>query len=271
LTCHVASIVALICIVGCASSQQQQGKAANEGDERTTNPPPSVVASPEQGQPANNGAGTTDQSPHWYDFLTSSVAADWAIVIVAGLTGLVVGWQAWETRKAANAARRSAVAGQLAQRTSRVIERAYLDVHGFAMSGDVLKPKFRFQISNTGNTPAKVTHSVFGVMIAPTLDAGTVNWDPADAPQGIAPGTLIYKGHPAHLMVQGLISQTQHDQLVSGACHLYIFGKVVYSDRFGVTHHRYFTANYVHAIAEWSMPPDGRNDEEDEPQRQNRQ
>ncbi len=42
---------------------------------------------------------TTIERTHWW------IKPDWWLVIIAGLTGMFIGWQGWETRKAADASR----------------------------------------------------------------------------------------------------------------------------------------------------------------------
>jgi len=72
------------------SSQQGQGRASSTDD---------------QGSAAKQDA-TKNETPHWY------ASPEWILVIVGSFTFIVIGWQAWATRIAAEATRVAAVATQ---------------------------------------------------------------------------------------------------------------------------------------------------------------
>jgi hypothetical protein len=72
------------------SGQQGQGRASSADD---------------SGSAAKQDA-TKREMPHWY------ASPEWILVIVGSFTFIVIGWQAWETRRAAEASRDAAVATQ---------------------------------------------------------------------------------------------------------------------------------------------------------------
>ena len=57
----------------------------------------------DQDKPCSNSptGNASIERPHWWS------ASEWWLVLIAGLTGCVIGWQSWETRKSAHAAKMS--------------------------------------------------------------------------------------------------------------------------------------------------------------------
>jgi len=77
--------------------------------------------------------------------------SNWALVVVAGITGYVIWMQAVETRRAAKAAEQS-----IAQQGEhfRLEQRAWVGASGEIIERDGAVIKFRIIIKNTGPTPA---------------------------------------------------------------------------------------------------------------------
>ena len=112
-------------------------------------------------QPAEN------KSPHWY------ASPEWILIIVGCITALVIGWQSYETRKAATAATRAVKAtersighmeeaNRISRENMQAGQRAYiafpmLDFQTLRVADDTGTPiafQFRLAVENTGNTPA---------------------------------------------------------------------------------------------------------------------
>jgi hypothetical protein len=86
---------------------------------------------------------------------------DWWLVIVAALTGCVIGWQSWETRKAAKGAEKGAQAALLNAQALINAERGRLIV-------TYTKPgtqKFRFEAKNISRKPALLTYAYIWVSV----------------------------------------------------------------------------------------------------------
>src|ERR1700685_3476713 len=88
-------------------AQNGSAKDADSPTSQKTNQAPPSVPAPYQ---VNNQWISTEaqpaskQSPHWYE------SPEWVLVIVGCITFLVIGWQSFETRRAATATRDAAVA-----------------------------------------------------------------------------------------------------------------------------------------------------------------
>lgn len=86
---------------------------------------------------------TENKPPHWYE------SPEWMLVIVGGITAFVIGWQSWETRKAAQAIANN--------------ERAWIlvtmgDLPEFTPNHDVLEILYVIPtLKNYGRTPAIIT------------------------------------------------------------------------------------------------------------------
>jgi hypothetical protein len=121
--------------------------------------PASIVANGEQSQPkAGNEHGEADSVPpgrdapfKWPQWMHDST---WWLVIVAGCTGLVIGWQAWETRKAAQGAQVAADAARLNAQAFINAERPWILVKAEPSK----RREFGWELIavNKGRTPAEV-------------------------------------------------------------------------------------------------------------------
>ena len=83
---------------------------------------------------------------------------EWWLVIIAGLTGFMIGWQSWETRKAAQA---GAAQANTAARSARAFinkERSRLFL------AHEITPEFEVTVMavNRGQSPAHVTYKFVG-------------------------------------------------------------------------------------------------------------
>jgi hypothetical protein len=149
-------------------------------------------ANGEQGQTnAGNDKGKPDSVSHrWYASLKWPQwmqDSNWWLVIIAGLTGCVVGWQSWETRKAAKATQQSvdAITGQTELLKASVTvaeknvdafinkERAWVFVMGKVTDGLVVT----LYAENRGQSPARV---VSGFFDCETVDRSTISFKAPD-------------------------------------------------------------------------------------------
>ena len=113
------AVLAAGAFLAIASAAAQPDKTADKNNQHTPNSQPAVVAAPPEKQRDGSADQTKTSSypPSWYAPLQKP---DWWVVIVAGLTGIVIGWQSFETRRAATATERSIRA---VRRQSRLMER----------------------------------------------------------------------------------------------------------------------------------------------------
>src|SRR5580704_12545230 len=93
--------VMLSCLAVHLSSQPNKSTRAGQQRIQQQNPPETatVVKNCQCASPANSA---TNKSPRWY------ATPEGALVIVGICTFLVIGWQSWETRRSADAAKKSA-------------------------------------------------------------------------------------------------------------------------------------------------------------------
>jgi len=92
---------------------------------------------------------SANTSQRWY---ASLQRPDWWVVIVAGITGGFICWQSWETRRAANAARKQS---EIATDTARRQLRAYLCVsESLVKFTDDGCLEGQVYVKNGGQTPA---------------------------------------------------------------------------------------------------------------------
>jgi hypothetical protein len=84
---------------------------------------------------------------HWW------IVPDWWLVIVAGATGGVIGWQSWETRKAAQGAKETAEATLQSVRMQEAGMKQWVELDGWKseVMPDSKELAISFQVSNPTN------------------------------------------------------------------------------------------------------------------------
>lgn len=100
--------------------------------------------------------GSQQQPTHWY------ASPEWALVIVGIITFLFVGWQSWETRGSASAARRAVIAAlrpKLILRGIRLIPGEWIEVSGKSEFRDSTTWQVECLIANTGGSNAEIIQS----------------------------------------------------------------------------------------------------------------
>jgi hypothetical protein len=171
---------------------------------------------------------------------------EWLALIGLG-TGLVVGWQAWETRKAANSAERSASVAEktaiLAERSMVLLNRAYVDVADWTLASvdpDVpmkipLYFFIRFGITTASPTPA-VIDSV--ELISPTA-----------AIQGGPVGVMVSQRFVlSHTLTLGPLTKEQQERLLKPgeAIRVEVVGRIRYRDIFNKPRSRSFARVFTY-------------------------
>jgi len=142
-TILLCAVAFTLCLVGkpnqvSASYQQESGQQGQGGASGTDNP-----------SSATKQDATKNETPHWY------TSPEWILAIVGSFTFVVIGWQAWETRRSADAASEAAKAALLNAQAVINSERAWID-------GEIIHRQqvgincSALNVSNHGKTPAKL-------------------------------------------------------------------------------------------------------------------
>lgn len=161
--------------------------------------------------------------------------SNWWLVIIAGLTGGVIGWQSFETRKSAKAAMLNAQALIDA-------ERPWL-VANFTKSQEETIPekgflRFNWEVKNVGRTPARLTFAaarvVFNIDKEPLPDAPDYGEpDYTFTERTLVPGgTLAFLSH-WYERKDGKYRRLYQTEDVTALDLLVGFGCVKYQDTFG--------------------------------------
>jgi hypothetical protein len=217
-----------------AAQQQPAPTAANAPNKQPnsdTNQP-----KPSGNPPAGN---TPIERPQvwWHD-------SNWALVLIGLITAGVIGWQSWETRKAAEAGAESARAALLSAHASVNAERAQLLFVTKKLKGDRHgKAIFEIWVKNFGKTPARLVgwrpqNEVF-VSDAKNLPIPPV-YDGLYAIEGylIPQGEILVASYdpfqPGHMVQRIAVSKT--DNIGVHEVQAVVYGQVEYLD--GITHDR---------------------------------
>ena len=173
--------------------------------------------------------GISSSPDRWY---TSLKHPDWWVVIIAGITGIFVCWQSWETRKAANAARRQS---EIASDTAKRQLRAYLCIdQSLVKLTDDGCMEGQLNLRNAGQTPAYKVRCWYRPIFREFPLAGTVERPPSDL--FIATGVIPPQNHQIliakRIPPQGPILAA----VETGEAAYYIYGEAAYQDIFGDSH-----------------------------------
>jgi hypothetical protein len=146
-------LIRLVSIAVLALSVSGQPKNAS-GDKHPTSdkqqPAPVTTYAHDSNCCTTQASQKPDTKPtRWY---ASLERPDWWIVILAALTGGFVGWQAWETRKASDAAAKQASIQREMLRPRLTVSNFVNDVYGEAAIGK--RVFIALKISNSGGMPA---------------------------------------------------------------------------------------------------------------------
>lgn len=202
------------------------------------------------------------------------------LIAATAITLGIIGWQAWETRKSAGAAKQSADAAKTSAQAARdalMLNRPFLElINGRVenlrwLDGPPAELQIRFDIYNYGQTAARIDYVERRVSLLGEPDAVIENTD--EIGMMVAPGACT----PLAIYVGGLGAEEQ--ALYASAekrLLLETTGRIVYVDQFGETHRRRFgwICQCSHNADRTMIHPldtPGHNDEEGWGQKRNEQ
>lgn len=178
--------------------------------------------------------------------LEAASRPDWLLVVVGMITAVVIGWQAWETRKAAEATKASVEAGKdTAKRQLRAYLAVVIGPAVFQERREDPKPDLMFEASpllvNTGQTPAhKISFVVKAAVLPVPLPKEVGLSETGDSGVG---ETILGVQHSASMgaVVNGFCrDEDVEDVKASNGKALYVWGLVTYEDVFGEKHETRF-------------------------------
>jgi hypothetical protein len=169
-----------------------------------------------------------DPATPWYKI------PEWWLCILGAPTLLIVGWQSWETRKAAKAGSESAKAALLNAQAVINAERPWILIRGQAFE---VKDVSSVVATNCGRTPAKITTiSLDSWKIVPSntdLPLRPIYQTPTSLPTPIVllPEGTTYVYTLSELDVRRIChTDLQWNRVQSGEDMLYVFGVIYYED-----------------------------------------
>lgn len=118
------------------------------------------------------GNATAERPPWWS-------TSDWWLVVIAGLTGCVIGWQSWETRKAANAANSNIQAVIYAERAwmlPKIDQPKYEDVLLLNEKAENWVLPIEVKITNRGQTPGIAVRAAYEYSSERIVDPAKESW-----------------------------------------------------------------------------------------------
>jgi hypothetical protein len=241
----------------CVSAQSNRDVGTNQQPARQEQPViHPATGGQAQAKAADNqgkaGEDTSLERPYWW------AQSDWWLVVIAGVTGLVIGWQAWETRKSARGAQEAAQASERSARAQMDADRAWVivSVHGqpeHPLTKQLFLgviPDLVLELQVFGNTPAKITSEKIRCHVVgakdttlppkPTLDL-TPDYSQcrefADGPVTLPPGHKFLRNICLEF-VSGADVMAQVVAVAHGQAVWCCYGKIEYEDAFkrkGVT------------------------------------
>ena len=246
------AITAIATFLAVAPAAPQPDKTADKDNQHNPNSQPEKQANRDANQ-----SKTSPDPPKWYAPLQKP---DWWVVIVAGLTGIVIGWQSFETRRAAAATERSIRAvrrqSRLMERQTEILERSVAVAERAADSAanaerarlviEYSTPEpFVLEIKayNSGRSSARLTFTWVQfrnlkwdehLPDAPPYDPTDDDW--MDTERWVLPGkstSLLFKDAMSVLDVSknGIFySPQEHDDLVDCKTRIWVFGFIRYLD-----------------------------------------
>ena len=199
------------------------------------------------------------ESSHWW------ADSAWWLVIIAGVTGIFIGWQAWETRKAANSAQDTAKAALTQAEYLAASERAWMVVR---IEGESIPPVtresilydksdmspvrtgFEARMTNRGKTPAYLIESGHQGVIMPHNESLPAIAGPYED-RGVEKGILKWEGDGLPLQPNADILKSflgtwckDAGKLQSGSDVLWVYGYVIYRDAFKQQRETYYCVRW---------------------------
>jgi hypothetical protein len=185
------------------------------------------------------------------------MSPEWALAIVGIITCFVIGWQSWETRRSAKAARDSIVLTfrpKLIIRGIALIPGNYIPVTGGPQTEDGAKP-FRIEcvIANVGGTTAHITESNLTIFVPADERDGLPTFPPySDARDSLGRSFATKPGeHQERLVALGQRDASRFTMLrvltnggATGPGNIFCFGFIQYRDKIGTSRRSAFCRHY---------------------------
>jgi hypothetical protein len=197
----------------CEGQQRSRPGAKGPATENHKGRPPAVeVPYQIQNQWVQTEATAREkESPPWYK------SSEWVLVIVGTGTFLVIGWQSWETRSAAQAAKAS-VAAMIASERSWIVIR----VESHAQNEII------FRAANVGKTAATIISVWSKPLIAPRSEALAIPGDEET-------GESMISTPPTFLPTEATCGvyytkEVAPKAVVNGFSMMYFYGRIRYRD-----------------------------------------
>jgi hypothetical protein len=175
--------------------------------------------------------------------------SNWALVLVAIVTAGVIGWQSWETRKAAEAAKEAADAARENSKALMDSTRAWVTVEpdewhpslrifdGRVSTGHQ-RHQIRVHVKNRGQTVARLGNAALKYILfngslgeLPTEPEYTWMENSVEVilpPENIAPHGFFTQS--TSLEPSEFIQQEDYDRLLAGKAFLFVYGCVLYKN-----------------------------------------
>jgi hypothetical protein len=152
-------IVAVAALLAAFAVTAQPNKTAGGKEDPAPDKNPAIVlTAPEHQSDRNADKRKADSdSPYWYAPLEKP---DWWVLSVAIVTGVIICWQSWETRKAAQAANKSIEVSKTKERAKLLLSPQPLN----PVVGAI--PEAKLLITNVGESNALIGLSISGLHVS---------------------------------------------------------------------------------------------------------
>lgn len=224
-------------IISTATMAGQANKPRSLASQAPQQPQSTVIPPNER----NSGAQARSVSPDWQSspklpkWMNDS---NWWVVIVAALTGIFIGWQSFETKRAARAALLNAQALITAERPWLVAYFKEIDNPDIPTDGNL---RLAWEVRNVGRTPAKLVEAaarlVFNLDTVPLPDQPDYGLPDTLDDRILVPGGTLSFSANWYELENGRYVQLYENKLSEASILdlLVGFGYVKYRDTFGGT------------------------------------
>lgn len=164
---HAVAAIAIIAfifvgIIGLTYPYEQQRKATKETQGSQAPTPPERTTESNQTNTTYQDKSAEDEAIPWY---AHRDAPQWALVVLGGITFMFLGWQAWETRKAAQAARLGAgIAATALEHANRPWVKVASTVHLLSIKNSEISFVLELLLDNVGESAAQHMRVVAGLI-----------------------------------------------------------------------------------------------------------
>jgi hypothetical protein len=237
----VVAFVAFATVSALCQSNQPTGGGKPAGSQNKL-AAPSTNYDRKQTSDRTEPAETHPDSIKWY---TNLERPDWWLVIIGALTGIVIGWQSFETRRAAQAMRDSNLATASSQRARLSINAQHRDTE----RGHRTDRRFQLIATNFGKTIAEVFEVATKLAHqGPELFKHLETMDfPLPVPNRFREPYLIQPGEHwqiAEIDISEVVEPGMEIEIESGRRIAVWYGWIIYRDFVGQAHQRKFFYMY---------------------------